>query len=144
MVPAEVGLFPRVFAKVTQKDVPLRGMFIILAVQTLMALMTTNESLSRQFENLVNLAVVTNVFPYILCCLSVHTLLKQEGATKGNRRNIYVLSVFAIIYSCYAIYAAGEAPMIGGAVAIALGYIIYQVAFNLVPALRHKREAAQS
>ena len=141
---AEVGLFPRVFAKVTQKDVPLRGMFIILAVQTLMALMTTNESLSRQFENLVNLAVVTNVFPYILCCLSVHTLLKQEGATKGNRRNIYVLSVFAIIYSCYAIYAAGEAPMIGGAVAIALGYIIYQVAFNLVPALRHKREAAQS
>lgn len=141
---AEVGLFPRVFAKVTQKDVPLRGMFIILAVQTLMALMTTNESLSRQFENLVNLAVVTNVFPYILCCLSVHTLLKQEGATKGTRRNIYVLSVFAIIYSCYAIYAAGEAPMIGGAVAIALGYIIYQVAFNLVPALRHKREAAQS
>ena len=105
--------------------------------------MTMNESLSRQFENLVNLAVVTNVFPYILCCIAVNKLLKVEGASKFTRRSIYGLSVVAIAYSVYAIYASGEGPMIGGTIAIIIGYIVYQLAFNIIPrAVRSKRSVA--
>lgn len=137
---ADVGLFPKIFAKVNKADAPVKGLFIILAVQSLMALMTTDASLNRQFENLVNLAVVTNVFPYILCCLAVHVMLKKEGAGMANRVSIMVLSVFALAYSAYAIYACGEGPIIGGAVAIVIGYIIYQLAFNVVPrAVRAKQ-----
>ena len=137
---ADVGLFPKIFAKVNKADAPVKGLFIILAVQSLMALMTTDASLNRQFENLVNLAVVTNVFPYILCCLAVHVMLKKEGAGMANRVSIMVLSVFALAYSAYAIYACGEGPIIGGAIAIVIGYIIYQLAFNVVPrAVRAKQ-----
>lgn len=140
---ADAGLFPKVFSRVNKADAPVRGLLILLTIQSLLAFMTMNESLSRQFENLVNLAVVTNVFPYILCCIAVNKLLKVEGASKFTRRSIFGLSIVAIAYSLYAIYASGEGPMIGGTIAIIIGYIVYQLAFNIVPrALRSKRSVA--
>ena len=140
---AEAGLFPKVFSRVNKADAPVRGLLILLTIQSILAFMTMNESLSRQFENLVNLAVVTNVFPYILCCIAVNKLLKVEGASKFTRRSIYGLSVVAIAYSVYAIYASGEGPMIGGTIAIIIGYIVYQLAFNIIPrAVRSKRSVA--
>ena len=140
---AEAGLFPKVFSRVNKADAPVRGLLILLTIQSILAFMTMNESLSRQFENLVNLAVVTNVFPYILCCIAVNKLLKVEGASKFTRRSIYGLSIVAIAYSVYAIYASGEGPMIGGTIAIIIGYIVYQLAFNIIPrAVRSKRSVA--
>lgn len=136
---AEEGFFPRVFAQVNKADAPVRGLMILLVIQTALALMTTNESLAHQFENLVNLAVVTNVFPYILCCISVNKLLKEENASPFIRRSIYGLSFFATLYSVYAIYAAGEGPILGGTIAIILGYIGYQIVFNLLPKMAETR-----
>lgn len=138
---AEEGFFPKVFSRVNKADAPVRGLLILLLVQTALALMTTNENLSHQFENLVNLAVVTNVFPYILCCVSVNILLKEENASLFIRRSIAGLSFFALIYSVYAIYAAGEGPIIGGTIAIVLGYIGYQIVFNLIPKVAELRKS---
>ena len=58
---------------------------------------------------------------------------KVEGASKFTRRSIFGLSIVAIAYSVYAIYASGEGSMIGGTIAIIIGYIVYQLAFNIVP-----------
>jgi len=137
---AEEGFFPKVFSRVNKADAPVRGLIILLLVQTALALMTTNENLSHQFENLVNLAVVTNVFPYILCCISVNTLLKEENASLFIRRSIAGLSFFALLYSVYAIYAAGEGPIIGGTIAIVMGYIGYQIVFNIIPKMAEIRK----
>ena len=56
---AEAGYFPKVFARVNSKDAPVRGVFILLAIETILTLFTANDSLRDQFETLVNLAVVT-------------------------------------------------------------------------------------
>lgn len=67
---ADEGFFPKAFSKVTKKDAPVVGMLIIVSVQTVLSLMTISPSLSKQFEALVNLAVVTNIiltsFPWLL------------------------------------------------------------------------------
>lgn len=133
---AEEGLFPKIFARVNSADAPVRGIFIILMIQTGMALMTTDESLNQQFENLVNLAVVTNVFPYILTLLATITLLKQEGASLSLRRIVKPFIVLGLLYCIYAIYASGEIAIMGGGIAILIGFIIYQIAFRLVPYFR--------
>lgn len=127
---AEAGFFPKVFARVNRADSPVRGIVILLVLQGVMALMTTDESLSEQFAELVNLAVVTNVFPYILCCFAVNKMLAVEGAPVSLRRLIYVMSFIAIVYDSYAIYASGSMPMQGGAIVIAFGYVAYQAAFH--------------
>jgi putrescine-ornithine antiporter len=132
---AEAGFFPKVFARVNRVDSPVRGIFILLALQAILALMTTDESLNEQFAQLVNLAVVTNVFPYILCCVAVNKMLSVEGASVGLRRLIYVMSAVAIAYDSYAIYACGAIPVQGGASVILFGYVAYQAAFHWRPRL---------
>ena len=132
---AEEGFFPKVFARVNSKDAPIRGLIILLTVQTGMALMTADESLYKQFENLVNLAVVTNVVPYILCCLSMTTLFRVEGASDSIVNKTIPLLILALAYCVYAIYAAGDTAITGGAIAVVIGFLIYQVRFNLCPRL---------
>lgn len=132
---ADAGYFPKIFSKVNQQDVPVQGLMIILGLQTVLSLMTADESLNKQFENLVNLAVVTNILPYLLCCISVHTILKEHNASEGSRKVVYGVSSIAFIYSCYAIYACGETAIVGGASAIVVGFIMYQLVFNLRPRL---------
>ena len=56
---------PKVFARVNM-DAPVRGVFILLAVDTLPYIVPASDSLREQFEILVNLVVVTNVVPYVL------------------------------------------------------------------------------
>src|SRR5262245_3705076 len=58
-------MFPNFFTSVTRSGAPIVGMLVMGVVQSLMALMTISPSLSEQFSALVNLAVVTNVIPYI-------------------------------------------------------------------------------
>ncbi len=124
---ADVGFFPKIFAKVNSADAPVKGTFILLAMQTVMALMTMDETLYRQFENLVNLAVVTNVFPYLLCCIAVRTILLENNVSLSSRISVYFVSVVAFLYSIYAIYACGQEAIWGGIVAIIFGWVMFQV-----------------
>jgi putrescine:ornithine antiporter len=131
---AERGLFPKVFAKVTQADVPLRGMFLILLMQSALALMTVSPSLSEQFERLANLAVVTNVIPYILCASSLKAMLDQEGIPneRCNRNASYFLSGISVLYCFYALTTLSLANFAGGCLAAGIGWIAYLVRFNLL------------
>ena len=72
---AEEGYFPAFFKKVTSKDAPIVGMVTITALQTLLSLMTISPSLNKQFNVLVDLAVVTNVIPYLLSMAALAVLL---------------------------------------------------------------------
>lgn len=143
---ADAGFFPKVFAEVNSVDSPVKGMFIILGLQTVMALMTMDASLNKQFENLVNLAVVTNVFPYLLCCISVHTILGQnrDKTSARSRAVTMAVSIFAFVYSVYAVYASGEAAIIGGATAIAVGFVIYEVVFYALPRLAQQQVTSKN
>ena len=76
---AEEGYFPAFFKKVTSKDAPVVGMITITALQTLLSLMTISPSLNKQFNVLVDLAVVTNVIPYLLSMAALAVLLKAEN-----------------------------------------------------------------
>lgn len=134
---AEQGFFPKVFARVNSKDAPVRGIVILLGVESMLALMTADESLRRQFENLVNLAVVTNVFPYLLTILGLHTLFTVEGADEARKRKLKPYVAFAFVYCWYAIYACGDVAIYGGASAIVLGFLLYKARFHWVPRWQH-------
>ncbi|EOI7431704.1 putrescine-ornithine antiporter, partial [Yersinia enterocolitica] len=63
---ADEGYFPKVFSKISKAEAPIKGMLVIVVIQTVLSLMTISPSLNKQFNVLVNLAVVTNIIPYIL------------------------------------------------------------------------------
>jgi putrescine:ornithine antiporter len=117
--------FPMIFAKTNRMTAPVAGMIIMGIVQTVMALSTISPTLSEQFKVLVNLAVVTNVIPYIISLSALMVIMKDARVPEGTFRLNAFITVIGMLYSTYAIYASGKDAVLGGTIVLALTYIIY-------------------
>ena len=122
---AEEGYFPAFFKKVTSKDAPIVGMVTITALQTLLSLMTISPSLNKQFNVLVDLAVVTNVIPYLLSMAALAVLLKTENVPRPKYKKTVLVAFIGSVYSIYALYAAGEQAMLYGSIVTFIGWTLY-------------------
>lgn len=122
---AEEGYFPAFFKKITSKDAPVVGMITITALQTLLSLMTISPSLNKQFNVLVDLAVVTNVIPYLLSMAALAVLLKAENVAPQKYKTTVFVAFIGSLYSMYALYAAGEQAMLYGSIVTFIGWTLY-------------------
>ena len=122
---ADAKLFPAIFGKATGAGAPLAGMVIMGVVQSLMALSTISPNLNEQFSALVNLAVVTNVLPYVISLSALWVMMRDAKVDPGTYKlNTFVTTV-AIAYSIYALYASGKDAVMGGMLVLALGYLVW-------------------
>ena len=122
---AEDRMFPAFFARVTRSNAPIAGMLVMGVVQSLMALSTVSPSLSEQFSVLVNLAVVTNVVPYIIALSALIVMMQKAGVAPGPYRRNVAVSLVATLYSVYAIYASGAQAVLGGTIVMGIGFVIF-------------------
>ena len=122
---AEEGYFPAFFKKVTSKDAPIVGMVTITSLQTLLSLMTISPSLNKQFNVLVDLAVVTNVIPYLLSMAALAVLLQTENVPQPKYKKTVLVAFIGSVYSIYALYAAGEQAMLYGSIVTFIGWTLY-------------------
>ena len=118
-------MFPMVFSKVNSMGAPIAGMIILGVVQTALALSTISPSLSEQFGALVNLAVVTNVIPYILALSALPVMMKANNVPSNVYTRNMVIGVIAMLYSVYALYASGGDAVMGGMLVMGVTYIIW-------------------
>jgi len=122
---ADSKMFPAIFGKANSMGAPLAGMLIMGVLQTVMALSTISPNLSEQFAALVNLAVVTNVVPYIIALSALFVMMRKAGVDQRTwRRNSFV-AVVAILYSVYALYASGKDAVMGGMLVMGVGYLVF-------------------
>lgn len=122
---AEERMFPAFFAKVNRMGAPITGMIVLGVVQTLLALMTISPTLSEQFSALVNLAVVTNVIPYLVALSSLMVMMKRAQVGEGVYRRNVVVTVIAMLYSVFALYASGKDAVLGGMLVLGIAYVIW-------------------
>ncbi len=122
---ALVRMLPKWFTKLSKNGAPILGMVIITAVQTLITFMTMSPELSKQFEVLVNLAVVTNVMPYILSMAALAAMMFVEKVPSKTRRTTVIVAFISLLYSLYALYAAGAEAFIGGCLVTFFGWGLF-------------------
>jgi putrescine:ornithine antiporter len=122
---ADQRMFPGFFSKVNRMGAPITGMLVMGVVQSLMALSTISPSLSEQFSALVNLAVVTNVIPYIISLSALPQMMKAAGVAAGTYKRNAAVAVVAISYSVYALYASGQEAVMGGMLVLGIGFLIW-------------------
>jgi putrescine:ornithine antiporter len=122
---ADERMFPSFFSKVNPMGAPIAGMIFMGIVQSVLALTTISPSLSEQFGVLVNLAVVTNVVPYIIALSALPLMMQRAGLEQARYRKNLAVAVVAILYSIYAIYASGKDAVLGGAIVWGIGYLIW-------------------
>jgi len=134
-------MFPSFFSKVSSMGAPITGMIVMGVVQSLLALSTISPSLSEQFGVLVNLAVVTNVIPYIIALSALMVMMKGAGVPEGKYRTTVIIALVAMLYSTYAIYASGKDAVLGGTIVMALGFVIWGF---IAPRFAAKQAAARA
>lgn len=122
---SDEGYFPRFLKKITKNGTPVVGMVAITIVQSLFSLMTISPSLNKQFETLVNLAVITNIIPYLLCMASIVVIMKASNHVGKELSTTKLVAFVASIYSLYACYASGFEAMTYGAIVTLLGWTLY-------------------
>ena len=122
---ADEGYFPKLFSKITSKEAPVVGMVTITITQSFMSLMTISPSLSEQFETLVNLAVVTNIIPYLLSMGAIIVLMKAAKRTGTELKSTTLIAFVGSLYSLYALYASGFEAMTYGSIVTFAGWTLY-------------------
>ena len=122
---AEERMFPSFFSKVNKMGAPITGMIVLGVVQTLLALSTISPTLSEQFSALVNLAVVTNVIPYVVALSSLAIMMKRAKVPQGKYRFDIFIAVVAMGYSVFALYASGMEAVMGGMLVLGIAYIVW-------------------
>jgi putrescine:ornithine antiporter len=118
-------MFPSFFTRMNAMGAPVTGMIVMAVVQSLLALSTISPSLSKQFAVLVNLAVVTNVIPYIISLSALFVMMQAAKVERGQYRINTVVGLVAMLYSVYAIYASGKDAVLGGTIVMGLGFVIW-------------------
>ncbi|MDY3974201.1 putrescine-ornithine antiporter [uncultured Veillonella sp.] len=122
---SDVGYFPKLFSKVTSKEAPIVGMVTITIIQSLMSLMTISPSLNEQFETLVNLAVVTNIIPYLLSMGAIIVIMKSADKLGSELSTTTFIAFIGSLYSLYALYASGFEAMTYGSIVTFVGWTLY-------------------
>jgi putrescine:ornithine antiporter len=100
-------------------------MIVMAVVQSALALSTISPSLSEQFSVLVNLAVVTNVLPYIISLSALTVMMRTAGVDDWVFKRNTAIGLVATLYSTYAIFASGKDAVLGGTLMLAITFIIW-------------------
>lgn len=112
---AEVGYFLPVFGITTKTGTPIVAMLILLGAQVALSLMTISPELNEQFSRVVNLAVVTNLVPYVMSMAALITIQNISGVPPQKALFTNVIAMIGTVYSFYALWSSGaEALMLGG------------------------------
>jgi len=122
---ADERMFPSFFSKVNRMGAPITGMMVLGVIQSVLALSTISPSLSQQFSALVNLAVVTNVVPYVISLSALMMMMQKADVTPFQYRRNVAVALVAMLYSVYAIYASGKDAVMGGMLVTALSFVIW-------------------
>ncbi len=124
---AREGYFPKCFAKLSGRQVPVIGMLVIALLQSLLAVLTMSPKLEEQFFVLVDLAVVTNLVPFLFALAAVNVMLEREqiGVTARERKFTLALAGIGSLYSLYALYASGPSAMLWGGLVTFAGIWFY-------------------
>lgn len=136
---SSIGLYPKFLSKVNRFRSPYAAIGCLLTIQIIMTLSTMSPTLLKQFNVLINLAVMINLIPYLLAMGAVSDLQKTEGITGEKAKLSNMAAIVGGIYSCYAVYGCGWAVIMEGAFVTAMGLVIYALAashLRYVPAPR--------
>lgn len=122
---AEDGFFPKIFAKVNKWKAPVAGMVVITLIQTGFCLMTVSPALFKQFNTLVDLAVVTNIMPYILSMAAVAVIMRKAAIPVSTARFYEFIAVLGAAYSFYALFSTGMLEVFWGSLVTFLGWTFW-------------------
>lgn len=122
---ARDGLFPERFARLSKYDTPAHGLIFSSILASALLVMNYNKDLVSQFTFIILLATLNTLVPYVFCSLS-EIMMSVKGTHRPERfAALATLSIFAFIYSLWAIAGAGQQIVYWGFLLLMSGVPVY-------------------
>ncbi len=139
---ADDGMFPRVFARLNGNGVPGRGLIIVAALMTVVLFATMSPTLAGQFNNLVNLAVILIIVPYIYSAVAVVKVIHDHGLPAKVFYTYKWIAIAAVVYCLWVILGGDPPTVVSAMVALLISVPLYPFFIRSMEAAA-KRKALQ-
>jgi len=126
MAAAKDGLFPKEFANLSEKEIPVFGIIVATALASLITAFSYWKFQSV-FTDIVLLSVLTAVIPYIFSAAAelYWLIVKGRVANWPHLARDMVVTVFALVFSFWALAGSGYQAAYFGGMAFFIGVPIY-------------------
>ena len=122
---ADDGMFPRVFARLNANGVPASGLLIVAALMTAVLFATMSPTLAGQFNNLVNLAVILIIVPYVYSAVAVVKVIHDHKLPRATFRTYKWIAIAAVAYCLWVILGGDPKTVVNSMVALLISVPLY-------------------
>lgn len=118
---ARDDLFPKLFARESERGTPAAGLLVCSALATLMIVMNYSRGLVATFNVIILIATFFTLVPYMLCSMAELLLGRGDGARKRN----IVLASLAFAFALWATAGTGTDTLYWGTLLMLAGLPLY-------------------
>jgi arginine:agmatine antiporter len=122
---ADDGMFPRVFARLNGNGVPANGLIIVGVLMTAVLFATMSPTLAGQFNNLVNLAVILIIVPYVYSAVAVVKVIHDHQLPRATFQAYKWIAMAAVAYCLWVIYGGDPQTVVSAMVALLISVPLY-------------------
>ena len=140
---ADDGMFPRVFARLNGNGVPANGLIIVGVLMTAVLFATMSPTLAGQFNNLVNLAVILIIVPYVYSAVAVVKVIHDHQLPRATFQTYKWIAIAAVAYCLWVIYGGDPKTVVNAMVALLISVPLYPFFIRSMEAAA-KRKALQT
>jgi arginine:agmatine antiporter len=139
---ADDGMFPKVFARLNGNGVPGTGLVIVAVLMTVMLFATVSPTLAEQFNNMVDLAVILVIVPYVYSAVAVVKVMSDRNISARTFRIYKWLAIVAVVYCLWAVLGGDPTTVVHAMIALLVSVPLYPFFIRSMEAAT-KRNAAQ-
>jgi len=138
---ADDGMFPGVFGRLNANGVPGRGLVIVAVLMTIMLFATMSPTLAGQFNNLVNLAVILIIVPYIYSAVAVVKVVHDHQLPRRTFLTYKWIAITAVVYCLWVIVGGDPKTVLHAMVALLASVPLYPFFIRSMEAARKRKGA---
>lgn len=136
---ADDGMFPKVFARLNRRGVPGRGLVIVGVLMTIVLFATMSPTIADQFNDIINLAVILVVVPYIYASAAVVKVLFDHKVPPRTFQAFKWIAVVAMLYCLGTVLGGDPKTVVQAMVALLLSVPLYLFFIRSMEAARQRR-----
>jgi arginine:agmatine antiporter len=138
---AHDGMFPRVFARLNANGVPSVGLIIVAVLMTIVLVATMSPTLAGQFNQIVDLAVILIIVPYVYSAVAVVKVVYDNGLPRSTFLLYKWIALTAVVYCLWAVIGGDPDTVVRALVALLISVPLYPFFIRSMDAAA-KRNAA--
>ena len=139
---ADDGMFPSVFARLNRNGVPGVGLVIVAVLMTVVLFATISPTLAGQFSNMVDLAVMLIIVPYVYSAVAVVKVIHDRQLPRTTLRTYMWLALVAVVYCLWAVLGGNPTTVVHAMVGLLVSVPLYPFFIRSMEAAT-KRNAEQ-